>query len=176
MSRGETLAQMTDIVNVEVRPFVPLKHLPRTVVGESIDVFAADTMFAGKIRSLVPTGDVRSQTFEVRIDLPGAATASWTVGQLVSVAVPIRARETSLVAPRDALVLRHNGSFVFRINTENKAGRIEVEIGDSSGELVSVSGALAEGDRVAIRGAENLREGTDVKIIVSKPQAATTEG
>jgi len=80
------------------------------------------------------------------------------------------------VAPRDALVLRHNGSFVFRINTENKAERIEVEIGDSSGELVSVSGALAEGDRVAIRGAENLREGADVKIIVSKPQAATTEG
>lgn len=102
---------------------------------------------------------------------PAGPSDNW-----VSVAVPIRARETSLVAPRDALVLRHNGSFVFRINTENKAERIEVEIGDSSGELVSVSGALAEGDRVAIRGAENLREGADVKIIVSKPQAATTEG
>lgn len=178
VSRGEVLAQITDITNMEVRAFVPLKYLPRTIVGESINVFATDMMIAGRIRSLVPTGDVRSQTFEARIDLPDTATASWTVGQLVSVAVPIKAREISLTVPRDALVLRHNGSFVFRINSENKAERIAVNIGDSSGDLVSVTGALAEGDRVAIRGAENLREGASVKIIVSqsKSQAATTEG
>ena len=63
VSRGEVLAAMTDISNMEVRAFVPLKHLQRTTVGAEIDIFATDTQFTGSIRSLVPTGDIRSQTF-----------------------------------------------------------------------------------------------------------------
>lgn len=178
VARGEVLAQITDVQNMEVRAFVPLKHLPRTVVGDVIDVFATNLSFQGRIRSLVPTGDVRSQTFEARIDLPQSAVSSWTVGQLVSVAVPIRGREPALAVPRDALVLRSNGTFVFRINDDSKAEQIEVEIGDSAGGMIAVSGALAAGDRVAIRGAENLQAGAEVKIMVSRsePLASSSEG
>lgn len=170
VARGEILGQMTDTQNMEVRAFVPLKHLPRTVVGDAIEVFATAANFAGHIRSIVPTGDVRSQTFEARIDLPQDAASTWTVGQLVSVAIPIRAREVSLAVPRDALVLRHNGSFVFRVNDDNVAEQVAVEIGDSSGKIVAVRGLLQEGERVAIRGAENLRDGASVKIVLSKSE------
>ena len=177
---GEVLAQLTDIRNMEVRAFVPLKHLPRTVVGDTINVFAMGTAYDGRIRSLVPTGDVRSQTFEARIDLPDSATENWTVGQLVSVAVPIRTRELAITVPRDALVLRHNGSFVFRINDQNVAEQVAVEIGDSEGALVAVSGSLMPGDRVAVRGAENLRDGATIKVMLSQAAAtnvgATEEG
>lgn len=168
VARGTSLAQITDIQNLEVRAFVPLKHLPRTVVGDAINIFATNASFEGRIRALVPTGDVRSQTFEARIDLPQNAAANWTVGQLVSVAIPIRARKVSLTIPRDALILRTNGTFVFRVNEDNIAERVEIEIGDSSGELVAVTGPLHEGDRVAIRGAENLQEGMAVKIMVAQ--------
>lgn len=174
VARGEVLAQMTDILNMEVRAFVPLKHLPRTVVGESIDVFATDTQFSGSIRSLVPTGDIRSQTFEARIDLPPDASAAWTVGQLVSVGIPIRTGRQTLAIPRDALILRQEGSYVFRINDENKAERIAVDIGVSSGDLIGITGLLTEGDRVAVRGAENLSEGAEVKIMMSQSGGQTT--
>ena len=173
VARGEILGQLTDTQNLEVRAFVPLKHLPRTASGQSIDVFATDAAHTGSIRSLVPTGDVRSQTFEARIDLPASATRDWTVGQLVSVAIPIRARQLALAVPRDALVLRQNGSFVFRINAENKAEQVKVEIGDSAGDLVAVRGELEAGDRVAIRGAENLSEGSEVRILVSETASAS---
>ena len=176
VARGETIAQLTDILNMEVRAFVPLKHLPRTVVGDSINIFATNAVHQGKIRALVPTGDVRSQTFEAHIDLPVEAISAWTVGQLVSVAIPIRARENVLAVPRDALVLRHDGSYVFRINDDNSAERVAVEIGDSAGDLISVSGALQQGDRVAIRGAENLRDGMATKILVSSIDAGEAEG
>jgi RND family efflux transporter MFP subunit len=167
VARGEILGRMTDVRNLEVRAFVPLKHLPRTTVGQSLDIFATDARHAGTIRALVPTGDVRSQTFEARIDLPRDAAVDWTIGQLVSVAIPIRARKLALTVPRDALVLRSNGSFVYRINRDNMAEQIRVEVGDSSGDLIAVTGALAEGDRVAIRGAENLTDGAEVKIMIS---------
>ncbi len=176
VARGETLGRMTDIQNMEVRAFVPLKHLPRTVVGDTIAVFASDAAHEGRIRSLVPTGDIRSQTFEARIDLPPNAVSDWTVGQLVSVAVPIRPGELTLAVPRDALVLRSNGAFVFRISTESKAEQIEVEIGDSAGDLIAVSGPLSEGDRVAIRGAENLREGAEVKVMVTQADSVASSG
>ncbi len=171
VARGEVLAQLTDIRNMEVRAFVPLKHLPRTVVGDTIQVFTTDAEVEGTIRALVPTGDVRSQTFEARIDLPVSSRAGWTVGQLVSVAVPIRARESAITVPRDALVLRHNGAFVFRITQENVAEQIAVELGDSAGDVIAVRGTLQPGDRVAVRGAENLNEGATVKVMVSGQQA-----
>ena len=176
VTRGEVLARMTDVDNMEVRAFVPLKHLPRTVVGDSIEVFAADARIAGRIRSLVPTGDVRSQTFEARIDLPQEANGSWTVGQLVSVGIPIRSGEQSLAISRDALVLRQDGSYVFRIDDDNKAERIKVDIGDSSGDLIAVNGSLARGDRVAVRGAENLREGAEVRVMFSQSSERPATG
>lgn len=168
VARGEVLGQMTDIENLEVRAFVPLKHLQRTAVGQALDIFATVARHTGTIRSLVPTGDVRSQTFEARIDLPVDAISDWTVGQLVSVAIPISARELALTVPRDALVLRANGSFVFRINSENKAEQIRIELGDESGDLIAVHGPLSEGDRVAIRGAEGLTDGAEVKIMLTE--------
>jgi hypothetical protein len=54
------------------------------------------------------------------------------------------------------------------VNSENVAERIAIEIGDSSGDQIAVTGPLQEGDRVAIRGAENLREGSAVKIMISR--------
>jgi len=167
VSRGEVLGRMTDTRNMEVRAFVPLKHLARTSAGDAIDVYTGGIRRHGTIRALIPTGDVRSQTFEARIDLPDTAQRTWAIGQLVSVAVPIQAGKSVLTVPRDALILRQNGQFVYRISDDNKAERIFVEIGDSEGELIAVSGALKEGDSVAVRGAESLSEGADVQVVLS---------
>ena len=173
---GEVLARMTDLHNMEVRAFVPLKHLSRTVVGGKISIFDGDSRHEGTIRALIPTGDVRSQTFEARIDIPEGARGTWAVGQLVSVAVPIKASELMLTIPRDALILRQSGQYVYRINGENRAERIYVDIGDSQGELIAVSGALQEGDTIAIRGAESLTEGAEVQVVISASASVKESG
>jgi RND family efflux transporter MFP subunit len=172
VARGEMLARLTDIENLEVRAFVPLKHLPRTIVGDSIRVNTSDDDLEGRIRALVPTGDIRSQTFEAIIDLPEHAAGTWTVGQLVSVSVPIRSSELALTVPRDALVLRQGGQYVYRITDENRAERILVDTGDSEGELIAVAGSLNEGDRIAIRGAESLSDGAEVRIMMPESASA----
>ncbi len=164
VARGASLARMTDIETLEVRAFVPLKHLQRTAVGDTLDIFNATDRVQGQIRALIPTGDVRSQTFEARIDLPASALDRLAVGQLVSVAIPIRAREASIVVPRDALVLRNEGSYVYRIKEDNTAERVPVVIGDSAGDLVAVGGELQPGDSVAIRGSETLSDGAPVQV------------
>jgi RND family efflux transporter MFP subunit len=172
VSRGETLARIIDTESLEVRVFVPLKYSGRIARGDEVPLYGYETEHRGIIRALVPSADVRSQTIEARIDLPEAARRAWSIGQLVSVAVPVRTATETLAVSRDALVLRRDGTFVFRINAENKAERVAVTVGDSEGEWVAVTGALAAGDLVAVRGAESLREGAEVTVL--EPAGAAT--
>ena len=67
--------------------------------------------------------------------------------------------------PRDAIVLRTAGAFVMRIDSDNKAPSVAVEVAEASGEKVSVRGDLNAGDRIAVRGAEALNDGERVTIL-----------
>ena len=83
-------------------------------------------------------------------------------GQFADAMVSISAKRKSLFVPRDAVVLRTEGNYVFRIDTGNVAKRVSVTLGEGQGSLVSVSGDLNEGDEVAVRGVERLTDGQAV--------------
>jgi len=174
VSPGSVLARMTDIANLEVRVQVPVNYAGRVNRGDKLKMFGFETEFAGKIRSVIPSTDVRSQTFEIRVELPEDAAHEWSIGQLISVAVPMRSVEETLVVPRDALILRREGTYVYRINEDNTAHRVMVEIGDGDGALVAVNGDLRPGDQVAIRGAETLQEGSAVDIVMQGQVAGSS--
>ena len=96
------------------------------------------------------------------VDLPTATPGSAIDGQFAEVNIPLADEEPALFVPRDAVVLRSSGSYVFRINSENKAEKVDVVLGKGRGDLVSVTGQLAAGDRVAVRGAQRLSDGQEV--------------
>ena len=66
------------------------------------------------------------------------------------------------------MILRREGAFVFRVNEDQTATRIEVTTGDSRGDLVAVRGDLVRGDRVVVRGAESLRDGATINIVTAR--------
>jgi RND family efflux transporter MFP subunit len=176
IATGTVIGRVTDTENLEVRVLAPLRYSGRVRAGHSIGVFGYESRFVGIVRSVVPAVDTRTQAFELRIDLPQEAFSAWTIGQLVSAAIPMRAARESLVVPRDALILRQDGTFVFRVNADNKAERIAVTTGESAGDMVAVEGELSEGDKIVIRGGETLTEGSEVNIIgavlVEEPSVA----
>ncbi len=163
VERSTVLAAMTDTRNLEVRASVPIRYLPRVKTGEIAEVRMSELRFEGRIRKAVPAGDALSQTFQVRIDLPSAAPDFIAAGQLVSVSLPLSAT-TVMTIPRDSIVLREDGAFVMRINGENKAERVTIEVADANGQRVAIRGALKPGDRVAVRGAEALDDGEQVAV------------
>ena len=65
------------------------------------------------------------------------------------------------------LVLRRDGTTVYRIDAEGLAQRVGVTTGIAVGELIEVDG-IASGDRVVIRGGERLRPGQNVTIIETR--------
>ena len=163
VERSTVLAAMTDTRNLEVRASVPIRYLPRMKVGEIAEVRTNDMHFEGRIRKVVPAADALSQTFEVRVDLPAAAPDFVAAGQLVSVNLPLSAN-AALTVPRDSIVLREDGAFVMRINADDKAERVSIEVADTNGERVAIRGDLTPGDRIAVRGAEALNDGEPVAV------------
>jgi len=163
VERSTVLAAMTDTQNLEVRASVPIRYLPRMEIGELAEVKMNELRLEGRIRKIVPAANSQSQTFEVRLELPEDAPKVVAAGQLVSVTLPLSAN-AALTVPRDSVVLREDGTFVMRINSEQIVERVSVEVTESSGDHVAVRGDLESGDRVAVRGAESLEDGKLVAV------------
>jgi len=159
VSRSDTLLKLLDTENLEVRVFVPIKYLAYISKGELLNVFANDQEIAAPIIAKIPSADPRSQTFEVRIKVPQSLNNHWAAGQLVKVTVPTQNKLAKLTVHRDALILRKDGTYVIKVDSENKAHKLFVTVGAGDLNRVAVQGDLVEGDKVAIRGAERLSEG-----------------
>ena len=159
--RGESLVRLVDTESLELKAAVPFHYLSRINPDNTVDVSVGSAVFSAEVRSMIRSGNTDSQTFDVLIDLPVEYGAYFVSGQFATVSIPLSISQ-ALFVPRDAVVLRTEGSFVFRIDEDNVAQRIEVALGEGNGEMVSVLGNLKAGDRVAIRGVERLQSGQAV--------------
>lgn len=167
-NRGDVLLKLLDTQHLEARVFVPIKYLPFVRRGEilqvSIEVNNKVQEVDAKIIATIPNADARSQTFEVRVSIPEQLNATWAAGQLVKVTVPIQSRQAQLSVHRDALILKKEGTYVVKLDSENKAHPLLVTLGSGNLERVAVFGDLAQGDKVAVRGAGKLTENQQVRV------------
>lgn len=158
---GAAIARVTDTHHLEVTAQAPAALLRSVKPGDEISlIYNAETVTA-PVRAIVPVGDQRSRTQEVRVSLDDS---DWPIGSAVRVKLPTRAPKTVVAAPRDALVLRANRVSVFVIDDEMIANRIDVELGVAEGDLIEIIGEVEAGDKLVIRGGERLREGQSVTI------------
>jgi RND family efflux transporter MFP subunit len=172
---GDVIARLVDLDNLELRFHVPVVYLARLATGDTIAFTAqAGHLSAEKIpenhalvRSVIPAANPSSQTFEVRADIDPTSLSEVIAGQLVNLSVPISGTKTGLQIPRDAIVLRAEGNYTFRISSDNMAQKVMIDVGEGSREWVSVKGELNKDDWVAIRGVERLQDGQKVKRIDS---------
>jgi RND family efflux transporter MFP subunit len=159
VSRSDTLLKFLDTEHLEARLYVPIKFLAFVHKGKKLALSALDQKLTLPVTSVIPSADPRSQTFEVRILIPEHLNDSWAAGQLIKVTVPIQKAQATLTVHRDALIIRKDGSYVVKIDSDNKVHKLPVNIGKGTFNRVSVYGDLNNGDKVAVRGAERLDDG-----------------
>ena len=159
---GKPVVRLVDIGETEVSVQTPIEtaaylhdELPVTVEIEGKRATA-------KVRAIVPVGDVSSRTIEVRLTLPASAGF---VGDAAKVFIPSAPVREVVAVPRDALVLREDNTYVFKVDKKGVAQRVAVETGSEDGALVEVRGPIAPGERVIVRGAERLEAGQKVRPI-----------
>lgn len=165
VSRGQQLARLVDTSAIEVRAALPLRYYAKLREGDVLQVHGGDQTLPGSVRTLIGAGDPQSQTFEARINLPDGANRQLAIGQLVNVELPFDGRTRALAVPRDALILRRDGNYVFRVAGDGTAERMPVTIGTGQGDWITVQSDLVEGDRVVVRGGERLRPGASIDVL-----------
>lgn len=170
ISVGQTLLRIVDTANIEASIKAPLSAVPFVEQGLSVTVKSGQNQSAHPIRTIVPVGNARSRMMEIRVQLePG----DFAIGSAVRVALPHSKFHQGLTVPRDALVLRKSGSFVYQVTKDNTAKQISVETGIGMGERIEVFGDLAKDAPVVTRGAERLSEGQKVRYAEQDKQLAT---
>lgn len=159
---GQHLVRLVNTELLEVSARAPLSVSRHTQNGDSVRVKGDFSEAAHKLRALIPVGDVRSRMIEVRVDL---TQTGWVIGEAVQIALRNGEISESIAVPRDALVLRNNGVSVFTVDSDGVAHKVSVVTGAGSGSFIGVRGSLESDTQVVVRGAENLRDGQQVKVI-----------
>ncbi|MFQ5525469.1 MAG: efflux RND transporter periplasmic adaptor subunit [Thermoanaerobaculia bacterium] len=158
---GQDVVRLVDVREVEIQARAPLAVEPFLREGMTVAVEGRGRDGAGAVRRVIRVGDERSRMFEVRIVPDGDP---WVVGSAVKVALPSNAPRDVIAVPRDALVLRSDAIYVFRIAADDTAERISVTTGIGDNSLIEVVGGVTAGDRVVVRGGERLRPGQAVAV------------
>jgi RND family efflux transporter MFP subunit len=161
VAAGSEVVRLTDTENVEVVARAPVAEAGHLAAGQVVIVRGIAQEQASKIRAIVPVGDERSRMIEVRIAMAGKG---WPIGSAVRVDLPAARQSAGLMVPRDAVIVRSDGAHVFRVGKGDVAERIAVRVGSGDSERVEVTGSIAAGDRVVVRGGERLRPGQALKV------------
>jgi len=144
--------------------FVPLRHVRAIHPGHLVDVTADSRRFTAAVSSIVPAGDPRSQSFEVLVKAP-KVDGLLAPGNTVQVELPLGEPQNRLSVPRDALIIRAEGLYVYGVSPEMRADRVDVEAGTADGDWIAVDGKLSAGDQLVVRGGELLRGNEKVQIV-----------
>jgi hypothetical protein len=159
---GGPVVRLVDTNKTEARATASLTLAANIQGSQAMLVRAQGAERRGVVRAVVPVGDERSRQFEIRVSLDNSA---WLVGTPVDVSIPIGPQRPALVVPRDALVIREGHVYVMRVNATGKAERVEVAAGDPLMDVVEVTGPLAPGERLVVRGAERINNGDNVTLV-----------
>jgi HlyD family secretion protein len=168
---GDTLAEMADLGHVRVRAFVDEPDLgwlePNQVIQVSWDAKPGRT-WTGRTE-MVPKQVVARGTRSV-----GEVLCSVDNDKLellpnvnVEVRIQVRDRRGALVVPR-AAVRYDNGKHSVFVYDGDKVHRREISVGVASATKYEVLAGLKDGDRVALPGDQELRDGMDIRATEDK--------
>jgi len=170
INAGEYAAAGKDIVRlvqtdaIEVSTQLPIDSSRFLREGQSTVVIIQNKPVKATVRAVVPVGDIASRTLEIRLTLP--ANSAY-VGDAAKVLVPSATPRNVLAVPRDALILREDNTYIFKVDKKNVATRVAVETGAEDGSLVEIKGQVGAGEHVIVRGAERLQPGQKVRPVAS---------
>ena len=164
--KGDAIVRLVSSDNLEIETHIPSSALPLVTVNTPLTYTNGKITGTGQVRALVPIGGDLSRLYELRISV---SDISLSAGTLLRVAIPTAQPREAVLVPRDALVLRREGVYVFRVNEKSVAEKITVRTGIAESDSIEVIGGIRESDRVITRGGENLQPGMVVRV---RPQPA----
>jgi RND family efflux transporter MFP subunit len=123
--------------------------------------------FSGSVARIAQAVDVKTRTMAVELDVMNK-DGRLTPGTFCQVKWPVRRPAPSLFVPSGSVAATTDRTFVVRVR-DGKAEWVDVRTGLASGSLMEVFGDLQPGDQVAVRGTDEIKPGTEVRVKEARP-------
>ena len=165
LNTGSPVVTLINDLNLEVEADVPGNRLGGLSPGTLLRLTLDDrSEHKAAVRAIIPDENPRTRTRPVRF-VPNfnGLTKFLAANQSVTVHVPIGALQTVTTVAKDAIVQRGGNDIVFVVRDGNGQPQ-PVTLGESVGNRFVVTAGVKAGDRVVVRGNENLRPGQRLRI------------
>jgi membrane fusion protein, multidrug efflux system len=123
--------------------------------------------FSGTVARIAHALDVKTRTMAVELDVTNK-DGRLAPGTFCQVKWPVHRPTPSLLVPSGSVGNTTDRTFVVRVRN-GKTEWVDVKTGLPSGPLVEVFGDLQAGDQVAMRGTDEIKPGTEVRVKEIKP-------
>jgi HlyD family secretion protein len=168
---GKTLAQIADLRRIRVRAFVDEPDLGWLAPGQPVDITwdaLPGRVWSGQTET-VPKQVVQREVRNVGEVLCSVDNAKLELipGVNVDVKIEVRQRKNVLAVPRGAVRTDGAQHFVYVVDSGVLHKR-PIEVGISSATEYEVTSGLNEGDRVAVAGETQLRDGMQVNPVETR--------
>lgn len=177
------LFQIADISTLVVRVGVSELDVVHVGVGERAEVRVdalGERVFEGRVRRIFPSADPATRLVPVEVALDRSASEVIRPGFLARVVFSLDERPDALLVPGSAILTGAASDAVFVVEG-GVATRRSVERGMTTQGRVEILAGLSEGEAVVIVGANNLRDGAEVRVVagggaVPAPQGGSAAG
>jgi RND family efflux transporter MFP subunit len=130
--------------------------------GDPADDPLCDT--EGVVKTVSLSADQETKLFLAEI-VAGNPAGKMKPGLVASVSVLVDRIEDVVTIPKDAVVRREKGDFVYLVKA-GKAALTKAELGVAGGEQIAVRAGIEEGDTLVVRGQFKLSDG--LKVLIHK--------
>jgi membrane fusion protein, multidrug efflux system len=168
------LVQVESITTLELAFQLPELALPLARVGVPVNLKVApypDRVFPGIVSFVAPSLNPQNRRLLVKARVPNPDLVL-RPGLFATVDAKLGSRDGVLAVPDSAVVYGGEGTFVWRIDAEEKANTVDVELGARQDGLVEVRTGLGAGDVVVVAGTNKLAPGMVVETVPAETAAS----
>ena len=161
VSEGGSVAEVISLDKMEVVVQVPERYFPLLTSESAATVSFASlpgTTMRSKGISIIPSQSGTSRTFPVKVYLEPSHVVL-PQGMLAKVTFKFGDGGTSVLVPKDAVVIQSQQSFVYRILDDKTVTQVPVEPGRAIGQWIEIQAGVAAGEHIVTRGNERVMAG-----------------
>ena len=140
--------------------------VPKLAMGDEADVTvaAAEQTFAGTIRAVEKTANMQTKLYNVTLSVP-AEVGGLMSGMFADVTFRTDTAENAVVVPTEAILTSAGQQFVFVVDGDNTARRVDVTAGMAGSGVTQILTGLTGGEQLVTVGQTYLADGDPVRVV-----------
>lgn len=145
---------------------IPEQEMSQIFLKQKVIVSAGGFELSGYIKRISPAIDPQSGTFKITAGIKDIKN-KLVVGQFANVKIIKKVHTNVILVTKDVLIYEEGRVFVFKVDKDNIARKIEVKVGFDDGKRVEILDGISSNDRLVSAGKSTLKNNSKVKLVKS---------